>query len=377
MYIDVTHGFSLDELNRNNMLNGHGGNLTKICSAYGLAQNEIIDFSASVNPLGYPDGIRNALLERFDEVLNYPDSECTELRETISKIHSCKGPNIIVGNGSNELFYLIPRALGPKKGVLMQPTFSEFRDALDNANVEIEEIINNEVSTSLKPNLDDTRLVNFKEGIVFLCNPNNPTGQLVEKEEILKLVKDSPKRMIVVDEAFMDFVEDHEKYSVIKEASLTDNLIVVRSLTKFYGFPGLRLGFLIACDAIVKKLLRYKEPWTVNALAQIAGQVAINDRLFTRNTKEFISKEKAYLYNGLSKINGLHPFPPSVNFILIKIDNDEHTSQSVFEFLIKRNIIIRDCSNFTGLNNKYFRVAVRTRDEDQMLLSALRKMFGT
>jgi threonine-phosphate decarboxylase len=356
------------------MLNGHGGNINKICNTYGLNPDEVIDFSASVNPLGYPDSVRKILLERFDDILKYPDSECTNLRKTIAEKYLCNTSNVIIGNGSNELFHLIPRALKPKQGAVLQPTFSEFKEALYNANVNIIEIIND--STSLKFNLSDSKLKGFKEGVVFLCNPNNPTGQLIPKDEILRLVEANIKRLIVVDEAFMDFVEEGEEFTVIKEARSTENLIVVRSLTKFYGFPGLRLGYLIACESIINNLLRFKEPWTVNSLAQVAGQAAINDKAFKLNTRTFMSVEKRFLYEGLSKIKELHPSYPSANFILVRIGNDELTSLSLHDLLIKDRIIIRDCSNFTGLSNKYFRVAVRTRDENKRLLSALKGIMS-
>jgi len=358
------------------MLNGHGGNINQICSKYGLNPDEIIDFSASINPLGCPEGVRKAISERFADIKNYPDSECTSLRKTIAdKVH-CSESNIIIGNGSNELFYLIPRALKPKQGIFLQPTFSEFKDALCNANVEIVEIVNDSGRFPII-NKDIRRLKNIKEGMVFLCNPNNPTGQLTLKEEILELVKDNTNRLIVADEAFMDFVDEDEKYSVIKEAPLMDNLIVVRSLTKFYGFPGLRLGYLVANESTVNKLMQFKEPWTVNTFAQIAGQVAINDVEFASNTREYMSGEKAFLYEGLSKINGIRPFQPSVNFILVRIDNVEITSSEIQDLLVKDNIFIRDCSNFIGLSEKYFRVAVKTRDENQKLLRALKLVMDS
>jgi threonine-phosphate decarboxylase len=353
------------------MLNGHGGNISNICNTYGLNPDEIIDFSASINPLGYPDSVRKAILQRFNDILHYPDSECAELRKAIAEKHHCNTSNVIIGNGSNELFHLIPRALKPKHGAVLQPTFSEFKNALHNANVEIIEIIY-DINKSFSFDLNDARLRNFKEGIVFLCNPNNPTGQLVTKEEIFEFAKDYPERIIVVDEAFMDFVEEEEKFSVIKEVATTKNLIVVRSLTKFYGFPGLRLGYLVACESIINSLLRFKEPWTVNAFAQVAGQAAINDKEFTLNSKRFMSGEKMFLYEGLSKIKELYPLYPSVNFILVSIGNVNITSSGIYDLLIKDRIVIRDCSNFVGLSDKFFRVAVRNRDENRKLLSALK-----
>ena len=212
--------------------------------------------------------------------------------------------------------------------------------------------------------------------MVFLCNPNNPTGQLTRKEDIIELVNDNPKRLIVIDEAFMDFVEDDEKYSVIKDAPLMDNLIVVRSLTKFYGFPGLRLGYLVANETIVNKLMRYKEPWTVNTIAQVAGMAAINDEEFAANTRQYVSGEKDFLYDGLTMIKGIQPFKPTVNFILVRIEDRGITSSEVQNLLLKNNILIRNCSNFVGLDEKYFRVAVKTREENQKLLSALKLVMN-
>ncbi len=356
------------------MLNGHGGNIKQICDKYGLDPNEIIDFSASINPLGCPEVVRKAAYEQFNDVLNYPDSECSDLKKTIAAKIPCNESNVIIGNGSNELFYLIPRALQPDKGVLLQPTFGEFKDAFRNSHVDVVEIINDDKDFSII-STNISKLKSVKDGMVFLCNPNNPTGQLTRKEDIIELVNDNPNRLIVIDEAFMDFVEDDEKYSVIKEAPSMQNLIVVRSLTKFYGFPGLRLGYLVTNESIVNKLMRYKEPWTVNTIAQVAGMAAINNEEFATNTRQYVCSEKAFLYDGLTNIKGIHPFQPTVNFVLIRIQDIRVTSSEIQNRLLKNNILIRNCSNFVGLDEKYFRVAVKTREENMKLLSALKSVM--
>ena len=353
------------------MLSGHGGNIKQICDKYGLNPDEIIDFRASINPLGCPDVVRKAVSEQFNEILHYPDSQCTDLRKTIAEKIPCNESSVIIGNGSNELFYLIPRALKPKKGVLLQPTFGEFKDAFCNSNIDVVEIINDDKDFPVI-NTNISRLKSVEECMVFLCNPNNPTGQLTRREDIIELVNDNPKRLIVIDEAFMDFVEDDEKYSVIKDAPFMDNLIVVRSLTKFYGFPGLRLGYLVANETIVNKLMRYKEPWTVNTIAQVAGMAAINDEEFAANTRQYVSGEKSFLYDGLTMIKGIQPFKPTVNFILVRVGDSGIISSEIQNLLLKNNILIRDCSNFVGLDENYFRVAVKTREDNRKLLNALK-----
>ncbi len=352
------------------MLSGHGGNIKQICDKYGLSSDEIIDFSASINPLGCPEVVRKAVSEQFNDIQHYPDSQCTDLRKTIAEKIPCNESSVIIGNGSNELFYLIPRALKPAKGVLLQPTFGEFKDAFCNSEVEVIEIINDDNNFPVI-NTNISRLSSVEDGMIFLCNPNNPTGQLTRREDIIELVNRNPNRMIVIDEAFMDFVDEDEKYSVIKDAPLMDNLIVVRSLTKFYAFPGLRLGYLVTNESIVNKLMRYKEPWTVNTIAQVAGMAAINDGAFAANTRQYVSGEKAFLYEGMRALNGIQPFKPTVNFILVRIEHNGITSSEIQNLLLKNNILIRNCSNFVGLDEKYFRVAVKTREDNQKLLNAL------
>ena len=353
------------------MLSGHGGNVKQICDKNGLDPDEIIDFSASINPLGCPEGVRTAVSKHFNDILHYPDSHSTDLRKTIAEKIPCNEENVIIGNGSNELFYLIPRALKPGKGVLLQPTFAEFSDAFCNSNIDVIEIINDDRDFPVI-NTKISKLKSVTGAMVFLCNPNNPTGQLTRREDIIDLVNDDPNRVVVIDEAFMDFVEGSEKYSVIKDAPQMDNLIVVRSLTKFYGFPGLRLGYLVSNESIIKKLMQYKEPWTVNTIAQVAGMAAINDDEFAANTRQYVTDEKNFLYNGLKTIKGIQPFQPTVNFMLVRIEDEGMTLSEIQNHLLQNNILIRNCSNFVGLDENYFRVAVKTREDNLKLLNALK-----
>ncbi|MBI2559951.1 MAG: aminotransferase class I/II-fold pyridoxal phosphate-dependent enzyme, partial [Planctomycetes bacterium] len=178
---------------------------------------------------------------------------------------------------------------------------------------------------------------------------------------------------IVVDESFMNFVEEQESYSVLKDAGKIKNLVVICSLTKFFGMPGLRLGFLVAHEAIVDKINKFKEPWTVNAIAQLAGKAAMEDLDFIKRSRTFISAEKRFLYEQISGIEGLHPFYPSANFMLVRIDRPNLPVSHLYTQLIKSGLVIRDCSNFRGLNEQYFRIAVRTRDENLRLLNELKR----
>ncbi|MGR3221036.1 MAG: pyridoxal phosphate-dependent aminotransferase, partial [Candidatus Anammoxibacter sp.] len=306
------------------MIDPHGGNITSICSTYGLKPEDILDFSANINPLGFPQGIEKAVTANINSILHYPDPNCSELRKLLAEKHSCDDSNIIIGNGSTELFYLIPRATSAKRGFLFQPTFTEFAKALKCAGIKVEDIACNEsdsfrVDTGMinidlpnygrehnRPNLNNSS-DSFSD-IIFLCTPNNPTGHVIKRDDILNLTKRLPDTLVVVDEAFMEFTLEPERFSVISCAPEIENLIVVRSLTKLYGIPGIRLGFLVAHRKTADKLLTHKEPWSVNSIAQFIGKVAINDNAFVIKSREYTTNERLFLYNELRKLNGIHVF---------------------------------------------------------------------
>lgn len=359
------------------MFKGHGGNIKRIvhCIPPGTQgkNNGIIDFSASINPLGYPKNVRKVVLENFDDIVHYPDIDCTDLRKCIAQKTGHADDEIIVGNGSTELFYLIPRTLKPAKGIVFQPTFSEFAEALKCSHADVVHHMLME-ENSFCFHYHDGYFHDKKGEVAFLCNPNNPTGQLVERDVILDMVKQHSQVMFVIDEAFIDFVDEPEKYSVINEVDKVRNLIVVRSLTKFYGFPGLRIGYLVANRELVRKMMEYKEPWSVNTLAQCAAMAALEDKEFISRSREFMSQERLFLYNEISHIHGLSPYKPTVNYILVKIAMVDMTSALLQKQLLGHGIAIRDCSNFIGLGNKYFRVAVRTREENVKLIHALKSV---
>ncbi|HHT9111236.1 MAG TPA: threonine-phosphate decarboxylase CobD [Candidatus Brocadiaceae bacterium] len=362
------------------MFKGHGGYIKHFNGKSPLRapahsmHNGILDFSASINPLGYPENVRKVVTECFDDIVHYPDIDCANLRGCIAQKIEHSIDEIIAGNGSTELFYLIPRALKPARGIVFQPTFSEFAEALKCSHAEI-------VNTILRED-NDFRL-EYSQGhfhkknieMTFVCNPNNPTGQLIEKDVLLSMITQHPQITFVVDEAFIDFVEEPEKYSVMHEAGTLHNLVVVRSLTKFYGFPGLRIGYLVAHAKRVKKMMEYKEPWSVNTLAQFAAMAALEDGEFITRSREFMFQERLYLFNELSGIHGLHPHKPTANYIFLKITMHGITSPQLRTRLLDHGIAIRDCSNFTGLNDTYFRVAVKTREENIKLVAALKKVI--
>jgi len=352
----------------------HGGNLERAKEKYGISSEKIIDFSANINPLGFSSKTREAIIKNLDQLSHYPDPECKEAKKEISGYFKIYYENIILGNGSTELIYLIVQTLKPKKALIPVPTFCEYERALNNNNVSINFYkLKEEQEFSILINEIISQLAGID--LVFLCNPNNPTGTFLLKKEMLTLVKEVQKRKIflVLDEAFIDLYEEE---SFIKEVKNYDYLIILRSLTKFYGLPGLRIGFGVSSPKLIKKLKAQKIPWSVNCLAQIAVREMLRDEKYINKSKSFLLEEKEFFYQELSNIEGWKVYKPSANFIFIKLLGNI-SSEMLQNNLAKKGILIRDCSNFRGLEEgKFIRVAVRTRKENIMLIKELKMIFN-
>lgn len=350
----------------------HGG-IKEAVRLLKLKEDNIIDFSANINPLGLPRGIEKTIKDNIKNILHYPDPENTELKMALSKYLNLSNKNIIVGNGSTELIYLTVYALMPKRALIVSPSFSEYEKALlsidakikhlrlkekDEFNIPIKEIIER---------LDEIELI-------FLCNPNNPTGKVISRDDMVYLLKKLRGKGItlILDEAFIDMVEEN---SLIALAPKNNNLLILRSLTKFFGLPGLRLGYGVGTKGLIKILENFRQPWSVNIFAQAIGAKLIQDEEFKRTSKEVLLKEKEFLYQGLCKIEEIVPYCSYANFILVKILTSL-SSERLQRRLLKKGILIRDCSNFRGLNNKFIRIAVRSRRENSKLINELRFIFS-
>lgn len=350
------------------MIPNHGGNIREAVEKYNILPENIIDFSANINPLGLSSRVKEAIIKNFDQILHYPDPECKTLRQEFSNCYGINYENTIAGNGCVELIYLITSVLKPRTALILVPTFSEYATALQSINTNITFWELEEEQEFKVPIAEIIKQLNKWE-VIFLCNPNNPTGGLIPKTELIALLKEAEKQgvTVILDEAFIDVVD---KESLIKQSCQSEYLFVVRSLTKFFGLAGLRLGFGIGHQKIINRLKSSKIPWSVNAFAQIAGIEVLKDIHFRKHSKKFILEEKNFLYKELLKIKGLKPYYPSANFILIKLESFA-SSTELYDRLAKKGLLIRDCSNFHGLDNKFIRIAVRTREENEILLKTL------
>lgn len=356
-----------------NSNNKHGGNIYEAAKRYGLKKEEILDFSSNINPLGISKKALKGLRHNLKHIIRYPDSNSSRLREAIGKYHSINPENILVGNGATALIHHIPKVLRPKKVLMPVPTFSEYESACRTSEAKIKYVKLEEADGF---RIDETEIIKCLDNVqlLFLCNPNNPTGQLLLRKSVLKIVDKADKKgvTVVLDEVFIDYAE---KESLIKDAIRKNNLIVLRAFTKFFAMPGLRLGYLVTNKALIKKLKETISPWPVNSLAQIAGEASLKDKRHIQESIRYIEKEREHLIKSISEIDGLVPFPSATNFILIKIKSNGLNVPMLYNILAIRGMLIRDCSNF-GVGDMFFRIAVKKREENNRLLNELRNIFA-
>jgi len=350
----------------------HGGNLAWAAALAGCSPDAIVDFSASISPLGPPNSVIAAIVSQLGNLRNYPDPEYGELKLALSHFHQIPTEWILPGNGSAELLTLVGRELAQLGGtVLLTPAFGDYYRSLavDNARV-LEFPVN--LGTG-KPNISlfpDFRLDTSKFGLL-LNNPHNPTGKLFSRASVLPYLQKFA--LVVIDEAFMDFLPPEEEQSLIGLVQEYENLVILRSLTKFYSLPGLRLGYAIAHPDRLAKWKSWRDPWPVNTLAAAAAIAALQDTEFQTRSWKWLPAARKELFQCISSIPGLTPLEGSVNYLLV--ESQQSTSQLQRILLQEHQILIRDCLSFKELGDRYFRVAVRTEADHQRLLTALNSVL--
>jgi len=354
----------------------HGGNVWQAKQEYGLEVNQILDFSANINPLGFPKSLKRIISKNIKSLDTYPDPECSTLKTELAKSIGLLPENLLIGNGSAELIYLIVKALSPKSVLIPAPAFSEYEKAAKLNKVK-SIFLHSREKEDFKTDPEKLLISASEVDLIFLCNPNNPTGFLFSKDELMRLLLICEERdcALVCDEVFIDFVKEGQGITLLKEVMKIKKLLVLRSFTKFFALAGLRIGYLAADKELIDKISQHQPPWSVNILAQQVALEVIKDDDYIKKSKEFISKERDFLSRELEKIENLRIFPPSANFILCYLKKTTITSTALSRKLGRLGILIRDCSNFQGLDTRYFRVAVRKRKDNLRLLASLKEVL--
>jgi len=350
----------------------HGGEVYHLARTLGVKVADLLDFSANINPLGFPAGVPAAVQGALADLVHYPDCHCLELRQDLAEYHGLSPEEVLVGNGSTDLIYLVVRALQPARALIVAPAFGEYQKALETARVPYEFHLTREAHNFTLAHLPD---VSGGE-LIFLANPASPSGALLNPARLCSWLATWGEAgvCVVLDEAFVDFVEEASMKTRLREFP---HLIILRSFTKFFAIPGLRLGYLLAAPDLIARLTAVQEPWSVNTLAQAAGRACLRDRDFMARTRILVAEERRHLFARLQALPGVKPFPGAANYLLAKLSLSGWTARRLRHRLMAQGIIIRDASNFPGLDERYFRVAVRGREENDRLLAAMAACLTT
>lgn len=357
------------------MSTNHGANLYDLSNKLGFDKNELKDFSSNINPLGSSSLGKKAIIDNIDMVSIYPDPNYYNLKKSISDYCNCDIENIVLGSGATELISSFIEIVNPKKAVLLSPSYSEYEKELNKLNCKIYKYFS-KIENKFKVNVNE--FINYintnKCDIVIICNPNNPTGFAFTKNEI-KIILENTNTFLMVDETYIEFT-DTNTYSSTHLVNNFNKLFVIRGTSKFFGTPGIRLGYGLTCNTQIKdEISNHIDLWNINILASIMGEVMFNDLDFINTSSMTLKSEREFILNELSSIDDLEVYHSDGNFILSEIKSKKITASELRESLIEKKIIIRDCKSFEGLDEYFFRVCTLNHDDNSLLIESLKDIF--
>lgn len=348
----------------------HGANPQLLYKGVGIDQPEnILDYSVNTNPFGSPFHLCD--YQELVEVAmkQYPEPNAPRLKQIISSREQLAMDQLLIGNGGSECIFLLANYFRGKNVCIIEPTFGEYRAACTAFNCRLESYVLKE-ENNWNFNLDELTNYIAANDVLFICHPNNPTGTIYEQQDLLEIIEIARLHhtFCVIDEAFYDFCNESIKLSNFIHDY--PNLIILRSLTKMYGIPGLRLGYIIANEQIIKQLGQYQPPWSVNGVAQVIGEIALNNREFVAMTKSNVESARTRLLKQLQQL-GYYVTPSKVNFFLLREKERRNDTSNLIDFLLNNGIVPRHTFNFIGLDGNYIRLCIKTDEENAKLVEVL------
>lgn len=340
----------------------HGGDIYN--------NNVTLDFSANINPFGMPESVMEAAIQGVKQSTHYPNISCDALREAIALKENVKKEEIICGNGAAELIFSLVYALKPKKAMIVAPSFLEYEQALRAGGCAVKEHVlckeeGFELTSRILSELDESI------DLMFLCNPNNPTGFVIQPQLLDQIIEECKKHdiLLVLDECFQNFLQKEDQDSRSKKIAECKNLFILKAFTKMYGMAGLRLGYgLSSNQELLDQMRVVVQPWNVSIPAQMAGIAACKEVEFEQNSREYIQVQREYLRNELKKL-GLSVYQSKANYIFFEGPN------GLYEKCLKERFLIRSCSNYKGLGDTFYRIAVKSKEENEAFIGILKKIL--
>ena len=358
------------------MKGGHGGNTSALAQKLGCEPLEILDFSSNINPMGTMPDIIPHLAASLQTIVSLPEVDNHTLIRQFSTYHGIPADCTLAGSGTTEFIYALPRAVAMKTPLIVAPTYADYADGCTSSGIMPEWMF---ATADTDFRLDMAALEKQLQGhdAVFLCNPNNPTGHLVEGRELHAFCKKHSNVNFIVDESYLPFAPSPKKHSLLQTG--LPNVIVLHSYSKIFGIPGLRTGFIVADPGLIQRLSTYQLPWGVNTLAQKAAAFLLEHKKeaenFARKTVEYLESEREELVARLAAIPGLTCYPSATSFVLIRLPRGI-TASSVCDKLEKERLLIRNCSNFKGLDDRFIRIALKLPQANQQIANALKKSIA-
>ena len=352
----------------------HGSDLEKIEKIYGIKKENIISFSANVNPLGISPKLRDGIKEHIDCITSYPDRDYMELRQCIANYCDTETENIVVGNGSTELISLFVQIESPKKVLVLGPTYSEYeREISLVAGKTIYYPLKEENDFALNTE-DFINKLTEEIDMLIICNPNNPTGTAINTQAMRKILDAcmACHIFVMVDETYVEFAENVNEISAVSLTRTYTNIAILRGTSKFFAAPGLRLGYAICSNNdLISEINKRKDPWTINSIAVIAGTLMFEDQDYIDKTRKLINNERERMYKLFQSSSRFKPYKPQGNFMLLKILDEEITSGQLFDKCIRQGLMIRDCSTFPYLGDNFIRFCFMNPNDNDKLASLL------
>jgi threonine-phosphate decarboxylase len=353
------------------MLIGHGGNIYELAETLGCPSSDIIDMSSNVNPFPPLPGLVKHLTDNIHTIGALPEVDARSITHAFAARYGIHPNRVIAGNGTTQFIYAIPRILSTRQALILSPTYADYADACKLCGARYD-YFHAEESASFSPDMDAVIERTKSHDTVFICNPNNPTGVLMDVADIQRLCRTHPEVRFVIDESYLPFVEGYVQHSMIRFD--LSNVLILNSMSKIFGIPGLRIGFLISPVNLAEKFKYFLLPWSVNSLAQAAVDYLMRHEKqtdeFIQKTVTFLKRERSKMTAALAEAAGITLFPSTTSFILGKL-NKHLTSEKICETLAKERILIRNCSNFAGLSEKFIRISLKASEINRALVQKL------
>ncbi len=356
------------------MLTGHGGNIYELAKELDCNALDILDMSSNVNPLGPMPALLEHLKKNLIAIAALPQVDASDIIHAFSRRYETDPALVLAANGTTQFIFTLPLALDIQSALIVGPTYSDYGDACDMHGVDYHVVVSEEADL-FQPDPDLIREKAGDADMVFICNPNNPTGQLIPSDDLKALIRSLPRTLFVIDESYLPFAQDGDTRSLIN--CNLPNAVILNSMSKIFRIPGLRIGFLKASPDIIARIRRFTFPWSVSSMAQQAVHFLMTERAlvdrFVAKTRTYIQTERDAFAGQFEDQKELKCYPSSASFVLVRLP-ETLDARTVCRRLAEEGILIRNCDNFKGLSSRFVRISLKKETHNLLIAAKLTEL---